>query len=63
MEINLLKHIRLKKKDSGILLKKMPCCRKFKLSEAKILMKIFEKQKESINNLIIEKIPIFTMHI
>ena len=38
-------------------------CRKFKLSEAKILMKIFEKQKESFNNLIIEKIPIFTMHI
>jgi len=38
-------------------------CRKFKLSEAKILMKIFEKQKESFNNLIIEKIPIFTMPI
>lgn len=38
-------------------------CRKFKITEAKILMKIFEKQTESINNLIIEKIPISTMHI
>jgi len=38
-------------------------CRKFKIPEAKILMKILEKQTESINNLIIEKIPIFNLNL